>query len=195
MPRFRAPQQSRGRLQASFEKTAKRSTEQKNGRKCDLATALLPKGDTRATNAKAGYHGWGEDARGLWGGVLECKRGEVVRDWWENTVSRPRRQKTSPGRLTLTGDARSGVEESRACSESVTPSLPESVDLGVSRSLPWRDDATAAHCCGYPALGGRSCGLRGRGEKTRAGTRSGAGARGRSAAGPGGTGAFAGTEP
>src|ERR1700739_751099 len=35
---------------------AKRSTEQNNGRKCDLATALLPKGDTRATNAKTGYH-------------------------------------------------------------------------------------------------------------------------------------------
>src|SRR5260370_2145002 len=30
---------------------AKQSAEQKNGRKCDLATALLPKGDTRATNA------------------------------------------------------------------------------------------------------------------------------------------------
>src|SRR5213593_115079 len=52
MPRFRAPQQSRGRLQASFGRTAKRSAEQKNGRKCDLATALLPKGDTRATNAR-----------------------------------------------------------------------------------------------------------------------------------------------
>jgi hypothetical protein len=26
------------------------------GRKCDLATALLPKGDTRATNAKEEYH-------------------------------------------------------------------------------------------------------------------------------------------
>src|SRR6266567_8461065 len=36
--------------------TAKRSTEQKNGRKCDLATAFLPKGDTRATNAKTSYH-------------------------------------------------------------------------------------------------------------------------------------------
>src|SRR5882672_12187465 len=29
----------------------------KIGRKCDLATALLPKGDTRATNAKTDYHG------------------------------------------------------------------------------------------------------------------------------------------
>src|SRR5260370_36807519 len=63
MPRFRAPQQSRSRLQASFEKTAKRSTEQKNGRKCDLATALLPKGDTRATNARIEYHGWDGYAR------------------------------------------------------------------------------------------------------------------------------------
>src|SRR5438445_9754403 len=62
MPRFRAPQQSRGRLQASFEKTAKRSGEQKNGRKCDLATALLPKGDTRATNARTEYHGRGDYA-------------------------------------------------------------------------------------------------------------------------------------
>src|SRR5260370_32996296 len=62
MPRFRAPQQSRGRLQASFGKTAKRSTEQKNGRKGDLATALLPKGDTRATNAKIEYHVRGDCA-------------------------------------------------------------------------------------------------------------------------------------
>src|SRR5713101_2102723 len=31
----------------------------KIGRKCDLATALLPKGDTRATNAKTEYHGLG----------------------------------------------------------------------------------------------------------------------------------------
>jgi hypothetical protein len=28
----------------------------KIGRKCDLATALLPKGDTRATNANTDYH-------------------------------------------------------------------------------------------------------------------------------------------
>jgi hypothetical protein len=28
----------------------------KIGRKCDLATALLPKGDTRATNAITEYH-------------------------------------------------------------------------------------------------------------------------------------------
>src|SRR6266404_1318808 len=41
MPRFRAPQQSRGRLQASFEKTAKRSTEQKSGRKVTLAAIFL----------------------------------------------------------------------------------------------------------------------------------------------------------
>src|SRR5258706_12995344 len=73
MPRFRAPQQSRGRLQASFEKTAKRSTEQKNGRKCDLATALLPKGDTRATNAKTEYHGMETNARGLWRCVVAFK--------------------------------------------------------------------------------------------------------------------------
>src|SRR5437667_11849620 len=66
MPRFRAPQQSRGRLQASFGRTAKRSAEQKNGRKCDLATALLPKGDTRATNAKTEYHGRGGNASVLW---------------------------------------------------------------------------------------------------------------------------------
>src|SRR5216110_240975 len=52
MARFRAPQQSRGRLQASFGRTANRSAEHKNGRKCALATALLPKGDTRATNAR-----------------------------------------------------------------------------------------------------------------------------------------------
>src|SRR5467141_4334695 len=31
----------------------------KIGRKCDLATALLPKGDTRATNAKTDYHRMG----------------------------------------------------------------------------------------------------------------------------------------
>ena len=62
MPRFRAPQQSRGRLQASFGEAAKRSGEQKNGRKCDLATALLPKGDTRATNARTEYHGRGDGA-------------------------------------------------------------------------------------------------------------------------------------
>jgi hypothetical protein len=30
---------------------------QKKGRKFDLATALQPKGDTRATNAKTEYHG------------------------------------------------------------------------------------------------------------------------------------------
>src|SRR6202008_475013 len=59
MPQVRAPQQSRGRLQALSGKAAKQSTEQKNGRKCDLATALLPKGDTRATNAKTEYHGLG----------------------------------------------------------------------------------------------------------------------------------------
>src|SRR6266436_6743739 len=79
MPRFRAPQQSRGRLQASFEKTAKRSTEQKNGRKCDLATALLPKGDTRATNAKAEYHGMGGNARGLWSCVVAYKGMKATR--------------------------------------------------------------------------------------------------------------------
>src|SRR5437773_10443758 len=73
MPRFRAPQQSRGRLQASFGRTAKRSTEQKNGRKCDLATALLPKGDTRATNAKTEYHGMEANARGLWRCTVVCK--------------------------------------------------------------------------------------------------------------------------
>src|SRR5881296_2649186 len=33
--------------------------DKKIGRKCDLATALLPKGDTRATNAKTEYHGIG----------------------------------------------------------------------------------------------------------------------------------------
>src|SRR5713226_8091494 len=53
--------------------TAKRSTEQKNGRKCDLATALLPKGDTRATNAKTEYHGMGANARGLWRCVVAYK--------------------------------------------------------------------------------------------------------------------------
>src|SRR6266853_1579914 len=73
MPKFRAPQQSRGRLQASFWVTAKRSTEQKNGRKCDLATALLPKGDTRATNAKTEYHGMEANARGLWRCVVAFK--------------------------------------------------------------------------------------------------------------------------
>src|SRR5467141_3039757 len=40
--------------------------DKKIGRKCDLATALLPKGDTRATNAKTGYHRMGANARGLW---------------------------------------------------------------------------------------------------------------------------------
>jgi len=44
-----------------------RSNEQKNGRKCDLATALLPKGDTRATNAKIEYHRIRDYARGFWG--------------------------------------------------------------------------------------------------------------------------------
>src|SRR5260370_41960864 len=130
MPQVPSPSQSRGRLQASFERTAQRSAEQKKGRKCALAPALLPKGDTRATNAKTEYHDLGDDARGLWGGVLECKRSEVARDWWENTVSRPRRQKTSPGRLTQTGDARSGAEESRACSESVTPGCRKALTLG-----------------------------------------------------------------
>src|SRR5258708_20449782 len=43
--------------------TAKQCTEQKNGRKCDLATALLPKGDTRATNAKPENHGKGYSER------------------------------------------------------------------------------------------------------------------------------------
>ncbi len=45
--------------------TAKQCTEQKNGRKCDLATALLPKGDTRATNAKTEYHGLAGYASGF----------------------------------------------------------------------------------------------------------------------------------
>src|SRR5713101_302876 len=34
---------------------------QKKGRKFDLATALQPKGDTRATNAKTEYHGIEEE--------------------------------------------------------------------------------------------------------------------------------------
>src|SRR5438105_4065090 len=78
MPRFRAPQQSRGRLQASFGRTAKRSAEQKNGRKCDLATALLPKGDTRATNANTEYHGMGGNARGFWRCVVACQGRKVT---------------------------------------------------------------------------------------------------------------------
>src|SRR5258706_10612622 len=111
MPRFRAPQQSRGRLQASFEKTAKRSTEQKNGRKCDLATALLPKGDTRATNAKTEYHDLGDDARGFWGGVVECKRGGVAGDGRKCRINAERRQKTPRARLTQSEGAWNSAEE------------------------------------------------------------------------------------
>src|SRR2546426_11482534 len=87
MPRFRAPQQSRGRLQASFGRTAKQSAEQKNGRKCDLATALLPKGDTRATNAKTGYHGMGANARVLW--RLCCGAQGDESDWCPVTQQGP----------------------------------------------------------------------------------------------------------
>jgi hypothetical protein len=42
-----------------------RHTEQKKGRKFDLATALQPKGDTRATNAKTEYHETGTSASGF----------------------------------------------------------------------------------------------------------------------------------
>jgi hypothetical protein len=40
MPRFRAPQQSRGRLQASFGGAQSAPANKKIGRKCDLATAF-----------------------------------------------------------------------------------------------------------------------------------------------------------
>jgi hypothetical protein len=39
-----------------FARPQSRSAKQKKGRKFDLATALQPKGDTRATNAKLEYH-------------------------------------------------------------------------------------------------------------------------------------------
>src|SRR5712692_394114 len=96
MPRSRAPQQSRGRLQASFEKTAKRSTEQKNGRKCDLATALLPKGDTRATNAKTEYQGFSGIASTFFMAICSGKKeGEPARVPFKPMCS------TSRSRLTL----------------------------------------------------------------------------------------------
>jgi hypothetical protein len=44
------------RLQASFGGAQSAPANKKIGRKCDLATALLPKGDTRATNACTEYH-------------------------------------------------------------------------------------------------------------------------------------------
>src|SRR6266576_6833310 len=51
MPQVPRPSQSHGRLQACpvGRKAVYRT---KKSRKCDLATAFLPKGDTRATNAK-----------------------------------------------------------------------------------------------------------------------------------------------
>src|SRR5260370_23187588 len=63
-----------------------------------------------------------------------------------------------------------------------SPPCPlESVDLSMSGSLPWRDDATAAHCRGCASVRSGASGLRGRGEKTSTSTSSGAGdsARGR----------------
>jgi len=40
-----------------------------------LRPLLLPKGDTRATNAKTEYHDLGDHARGFWA-VVECKRAD-----------------------------------------------------------------------------------------------------------------------
>jgi hypothetical protein len=45
------------------------------GRKCDLATALLPKGDTRATNAKTEYHGRVLSSRVFSNALAPCFQG------------------------------------------------------------------------------------------------------------------------
>jgi hypothetical protein len=62
MPQVPSPSSEFGRLQALFYKPAKQACKTKKGRKFDLATALQPKGDTRATNAKTEYHETGTSA-------------------------------------------------------------------------------------------------------------------------------------
>jgi hypothetical protein len=53
MPRVPSPS-TEPRPSSSFtRRIAKRLTEQKKGRKCDLATALLPKGDTNKSNKRS----------------------------------------------------------------------------------------------------------------------------------------------
>src|SRR5216683_2749075 len=63
---------------------------------------------------------------------------------------------------------------------------PENVDLAVSLSLPWRDDPTARHDRLYVLVRDGSSRLRGRGEKARAGTSTGASSRTSSHAASGG---------
>src|SRR5713226_3701226 len=93
------------------------------------------------------------------------------------------------------GTAGTVPRKAPACTESVTPWPPECVDLMVSRSLPWRDEPTAAYCGECPAVLGSAAGLRGRGKKAGAGTRCGAQtSAGGSSAGSCGTCSFANRE-
>jgi len=134
MPQVPAPQQSRGRLQSFVGKTAKRSANKKMAASvpCD---ALLPKGDTEQQNAKQvpRFGGRCKD----FGRVVECKRGGAAGDRRKCRLNGREETESfagasNPIRRRLENSA---VEGPRRVVNG-TPCLPESIDLGVSGSLP-----------------------------------------------------------
>src|SRR5258708_37306326 len=118
MPQSRAPQQSCGRLQASFGGLQSGPPNKKKAASVTLRPLYYPKAiQEQQTQGQSSTDGW--IAQVISFVVLEEAQGEVT----------PARPPTGSGQAWQAGDSWLAPREAPACTESVTPCLPESVDL------------------------------------------------------------------